>query len=83
MKQQLSALTFLVAFSGAAFGQQQSEGVCKELVEASISAIESISKIKGVEQNLKDLSVKEIREIQQSRGSCAAYQEINKRTMSN
>lgn len=81
MKQQLCLATCLLAFAGGSFAQQQAEGQCKKNVEATISAIEMTAQMKGTEQKLKDLSVKEIRAIQTVKGSCAAQQEINKRTM--
>ena len=77
------ALISLASFAGATLAQQPNEEQCKKQVEASISAIEMTSQMKGTEQKLKDLSVTDIREIQKARGSCAAQQEINKRTMNN
>ena len=79
----LFALICLTSFGGATLAQQINEDQCKKQVEASISAIEMTSQMMGAEQRLKDLSVKGIREIQKTKGSCAAQQEINKRTMSN
>lgn len=77
------ALICLISFAGATLAQQPSEEQCKKQVEASISAIEMTSQMKGTEQKLKDLSIKDIREIQKAKGSCAAHQEIAKRTMGN
>jgi hypothetical protein len=80
---QIFSLICLASFAGTTLAQQPNEEQCKKQVDASISAIEMTTQMKGAEQKLKDLSVKDIREIQKAKGSCAAQQEINKRTMSN
>jgi hypothetical protein len=76
---------FLIAacliLTSASASSQQTEEQCTKNVEATISAIETIAQMKGEEQKLKDLSIKDIRAIQKAKGSCAAMVEINKRTM--
>jgi hypothetical protein len=80
MKYSLSVLLFtslILANSASA----QTEEQCKKSAQVSIEAIELIEKQTGVEQKIQGLSIKEIRSIEEKNGSCAAMQEINKRTM--
>lgn len=80
MKLKLCMAACMFVFTGTSFAQQQTEDQCKKNVEVSISAIEMMTQRNGTEQQLKDLSVKDIREIQKAKGNCVAQQEINKRT---
>lgn len=80
MKRSFYIIACLVLGSGSAFAQQ-TEDQCRQNVEATISAIEVVTRTKGEEQKLKDLSIADIRNIQNTKGSCAAMVEINKRTM--
>lgn len=63
----------------AAIAQPPPEEQCKKNVDASVAAIELMTRLRGVEQKLDDLSVRDIREIQKSRGHCAAQKEIDRR----
>lgn len=75
------AIICLTSFAGSVLAQQSTEEQCKKSVEASISAAEMASQMNGAAPKIKDLSVNDIRQIQKARGSCAAQQEINKRTL--
>ena len=80
MKRSFYVAACLALISTSAFAQQTEEQ-CRRNVEATISAIETTAQMKGGEQKLKDLSIADIRNIQKTKGSCAAMVEINKRTM--
>lgn len=80
MKYSLSFFLF-TSLIFANFASAQSEEQCKKNVQASIKAIELVEQQTGIEQKIKDLTIKEIREIEEENGSCAAMREINKRTM--
>lgn len=71
--------TSLFLLTGVAFAYQQPEEQCKKSVDTAISALETMSQQMGREQKLKDMSANDIRQIQRSKGSCAAMQVINKR----
>lgn len=71
----------LVFVSTSIFAADQTEDQCAKNVDISVSAVEQVSKQTGVEQKFKDLSVKDIRVMQQKIGSCETMREINKRTM--
>lgn len=73
------ALCALIS-STTVFAQQQTEDQCTKMVQATIDAIETTENITGTEKKLQDLSITDIRDIQKSKGSCAALKEINKRT---
>lgn len=81
MKQKLSLAVCAFVFTGTALAQQQTEEQCKRNVEPLVSGIEFGTQQKGTEPRLKDLTVKDIREIQKAQGSCVAEQEIKKRML--
>ena len=81
MKTKLAIVCGLLLISTFTFAQEQTEEQCAKQVDASVAAIDSLSKQTGTEQKLKDLSVSDIRNIKKAKGSCATMQEINKRTM--
>ncbi len=81
MKIKLALILCAVMSSTAVFAQQQTEAQCTQMVQATIEAIETTGNLVGTEKKLKDLTISDIKEIQESKGSCAALQEINKRTV--
>lgn len=82
MKVKLVAVFCLLLASAPTFAQEQTEAQCAKQVDATVSAIDMVTKQTGTEKKLKDLSVSDIRNMQKAKGSCATMQEINKRTMS-
>ncbi len=86
MKIKLALILCALMSSTAVFAQQQAEeqteAQCTQNVQATIEAIETTENLTGTTENkLQDLSITDIREIQESKGSCVAWQEINKRTV--
>lgn len=85
MKIKLALILCALMSSTAVFAQQQAEeqteAQCTQNVQATIEAIETTENMTGTEKKLQDMSITDIREIQKSKGSCVALQEINKRTV--
>lgn len=75
-------LVSLIVLSTSTFAAEQNEQQCAKNVDVTVLAVDQVSNQTGVEQKLKDLSVKDIRTMQKQIGSCATMKEINKRTMS-
>lgn len=81
MMQKFSLAVCAFLFAGTAFAQQQTEEQCKKSVEVMVSGIEFAAQQKGIEAKVKDLTVKDIREIQKSQGSCVAERETKRRLL--
>ena len=81
MKYKCLAISLLISLPAVSSAQTTPDAQCKSSVESTLAAIETLSKLKGSKQRLKDLSADDIKKTQQARGSCAAMQEINKRTL--
>lgn len=67
--------------SSLVLAQDNTQAQCAKQVDASVSAIELVSKQTGTEKKLGELSVPDIRAMQKTRGGCATMQEINKQLM--
>jgi hypothetical protein len=81
MKQIFGFASLALLLVGIAFAQQQTEEQCRRNVQTFLSGIEFAAQQKGIEPKLNDLSIKEILEIQRSKGSCMAEQQIKKRML--
>jgi len=68
----------LAAVAAGAWAEQDLER-CRRDVDATVQVLELHARQSGVEQRLRDLSVKQIRDIEKSDGSCAAWREIQRR----
>ncbi len=73
-------VTLFTMLSVPAFAEQTNDP-CTTTVDMTILALKQQSEKLGTEQKLHDLSIDEIKRIQSELGTCAAAQEINKRTM--
>lgn len=79
--QKFWTFALLFAFSGAVFAQQQTEEQCKRNLDNLVSGIEFASQQKGIEPRAKELTIKDIREIQKTKGSCSAEQQVRQRLL--
>lgn len=81
MKQKFGVASLTLFLVGTAFAQQQTEEQCKRSVQTLLSGIEYAAQQAGVEPKIKDLTIKDIQEIQRREGSCVAEQQIKKRML--
>ena len=66
----LIVFVLMLAMSGISFGQQRTEEQCKQNVKNLWLGVESAYQQRGMEPRVKDLTLQQILDIQNERGSC-------------
>lgn len=75
-------MTAMVTLSTAAFAQTKAEEqACKNYVQATLTAFEVAVPQGGQPKSLNGLTAADIKIIEETQGSCAAKEEIRRRTM--